>query len=56
MLEKEAAKIARQKSDADERKFAEQNDYRPYQDEQRIKGLVPPDMTSAIPTSLDDSS
>ena len=56
MLEIDAAKVAQQKGNADEKKFAEQmiNDHTKTSTE--LKGLVPPDMTSAIPTSLDNSS
>ena len=56
MLEIEAAKIAQQKGDADEKKFAEQmiTDHTKMSTE--LKGLVPSDMASAIPASLDDSS
>jgi putative membrane protein len=56
MLEIEAAKIAQQMGNADEKKFAEQmiTDHTKTSDE--LKQMVPPEMKSAIPTSLDDSS
>ena len=56
MLEIEAAKVAQQKGDADEKKFAEQMITDHTKTSSELKGLVPPDQTSAIPTSLDDSS
>jgi putative membrane protein len=56
MLEIEAAKIAQQKGDADEKTFAGQMIADHTKTSSELKGLVPPDMTSAIPTSLDDSS
>jgi putative membrane protein len=56
MLEIQAAKIAEQKGNADEKKFAEQmiTDHTKTSDE--LKGMIPADMKSAIPTALDDSS
>ncbi len=56
MLEVDAAKVAQQKGGPDEKKFAEQmiTDHAKTSDE--LKGLVPSDMQSAIPTSLDSSS
>jgi putative membrane protein len=56
MLEIEAAKIAQQKGNADEKKFAEQmiTDHTKTSDE--LKGMVPADMKSAMPARLDDSS
>jgi putative membrane protein len=56
MLEIEAAKIAQQKGDADEKKFAEQMITDHTKTSNELKGMVPTEMTSAIPTSLDDSS
>lgn len=56
MLEIEAAKIAQQKGDADEKKFAEQMITDHTKTSTELKGLVPSDMASAIPASLDDSS
>ena len=56
MLEIEAAKLARQKGDADEKKFAEQMITDHTKTSSELKAMVPSDMTSAIPTSLDDSS
>ena len=56
MLDIEAAKLAQQKGDADEKKFAEQMITDHAKTSSELKGMVPSDMTSAIPTSLDDSS
>src|ERR1700754_176518 len=56
MLEIDAAKIAQQKGDPDEKKFAEQMITDHTKTTTELKGLVPSDMTSVIPTSLDDSS
>ena len=56
MLEIEAAKIAQQKGDADEKKFAEQMIADHTKTSTELKGMVPTEMTPAIPTSLDDSS
>jgi putative membrane protein len=56
MLEIDAAKIAQQKGDPDEKKFAEQMITDHTKTTTELKGLVPPDMTSVIPTSPDDSS
>jgi putative membrane protein len=56
MFEIEAAKLAQQKGDADEKKFAEQMIADHTKTSSELKGMVPSDMTSAIPTSLDDSS
>jgi len=56
MLEIEAAKLALQKGDADEKKFAEQMITDHTKTRSELKGMVPSDMTSAIPTSLDDRS
>jgi putative membrane protein len=56
MLEIDAAKVAQQKGDPDEKKFAEQMITDHTRTGAELKGLVPPGMTSAVPTSLDDSS
>jgi putative membrane protein len=56
MLEIEAAKVAQQKGNADEKKFAEQMITDHTKTSSELKGMVPADMTSAIPASLDDSS
>jgi putative membrane protein len=56
MLEIGAAKIAEQKGNADEKKFAEQMVTDHTKTSTELKGLVPADMKSAIPTELDDSS
>jgi putative membrane protein len=56
MLEIEAAKIAQQKGNADEKKFAEQMITDHTKTSSELKGMVPADMTSTIPASLDDSS
>jgi putative membrane protein len=56
MLEIAAAKIAQEKGNADEKKFAEQMITDHTKTSGELKGLVPSDMQSAIPTSLDDSS
>ena len=56
LLEIEAAKIAQQKGNVDEKKFAEQmiTDHTKTSDE--LKGMLPADMKSAMPAELDDSS
>jgi putative membrane protein len=56
MLEIDAAKVAQQKGNADEKKFAEQMITDHTKTSSELKELVPSDMKSAIPTSLDDSS
>jgi putative membrane protein len=56
MLEIEAAKIAQQKGNADEKKFAEQMITDHTKTSKELKGLVPADETSALPPALDDSS
>src|ERR1700749_440323 len=56
MLEIDAAKIAEQKGNADEKKFAEQMITGHTKTSSELKGMVPAEMTSAIPTALDDSS
>src|SRR6201986_5622102 len=56
MLEIEAAKIAEQKGNADEKKFAEQMVTDHTKTSSELKGLVPADLKTAIPAGLDDSS
>src|ERR1700760_65633 len=56
MLEIEAAKFAQDKGNPDEKKFADQMITDHTRTSRELKGLVPPEMSSAIPTSLDDSS
>ncbi len=56
MLEIEAARIAQQKGNADEKKFAEQMITDHTKTSAELKQLVPAELTPAIPTSLDDSS
>ncbi len=56
MLEIAAAKIAQQKGNADEKKFAEQMIADHTKTSSELKGMVPTELTPAIPTSLDDSS
>jgi putative membrane protein len=56
MLEIDAAKIAQQKGNPEEKKFAEQMITDHTKTSTELKGLVPSDMTSAVPTSLDGSS
>lgn len=56
MLEIEAAKIAQRKGNADEKKFAGQMITDHTKTSSELKGMVPAEMTSAIPPSLDDSS
>src|SRR5262249_13550683 len=56
MLEIDAAKIAQEKGNPDEKKFAEQMISDHTKTSTDLKGLVPSDLTSAVPTSLDDSS
>jgi putative membrane protein len=56
MLEIEAAKVAQQKGNADEKKFAEQMITDHTKTSSELKGMAPAEMTSAIPTALDDSS
>ena len=55
-LEIAAAKIAQQKGDADEKKFAEQMITDHTKTSSELKEMVPTDMKSEIPASLDDSS
>jgi putative membrane protein len=56
MLEIEAAKIAQQKGNAHEKKFAEQMITDHTKTSAELKQMVPAELTPAIPTSLDDSS
>ena len=56
MLEIEAAKLAQQKGNADEKKFAEQMITDHTKTSTELKRAVPPAMQSAIPAALDDSS
>jgi len=56
MLEIDAAKIAQQKGNADEKQFAQQMITDHTKTRSELKGLVPADMKSALPSALDDSS
>src|ERR1700710_2711012 len=56
MLEIEAAKVAQQKGNADEKKFAEQMITDHTKTSSELKGMVSGELTAAIPTALDDSS
>jgi len=56
MLEIEAAKIAQQKGNADEKKFAEQMITDHTKTSTELKGMVSGELTAAIPTALDDAS
>jgi len=56
MLEIDAAKIAQQKGNADEKQFAQQMITDHTKTSSELKGLVPADMRSALPSALDDSS
>jgi putative membrane protein len=56
MLEIEAAKIAQQKGNADEKKFAEAMITDHTKTSSELKGLVSGEMKPAIPNALDDSS
>jgi putative membrane protein len=56
MLEIEAAKIAQQKGNADEKTFAGQMITDHTKTSSELKGMVSGDMSAAIPTALDDSS
>ena len=56
MLEIEAAKIAQQKGNADEKKFAEAMITDHTKTSSELKGLVSGEMKSAIPAALDDAS
>jgi putative membrane protein len=56
MLEIEAAKVAQQKGNANEKKFAEQMITDHTRTSNELKGMMPADMKSALPTNLDGSS
>lgn len=56
MLEIDAAKLAQQKGNADEKQFAQQMITDHTKTSNELKSMVPADMKSAIPTILDDSS
>ncbi|MCA6120320.1 DUF4142 domain-containing protein [Bradyrhizobium sp. WSM 1704] len=56
MLEIEAAKIAQQKGNATEKKFAEQMTTDHTKTSSELKQMVSGEMSSALPTRLDDSS
>jgi putative membrane protein len=56
MLEIEAAKVAQQKGNADEKKFAEQMIIDHTRTSSELKAMASAEITSAVPTSLDDSS
>src|ERR1700748_2850459 len=56
MLEIQAAKIAEQKGDAQEKQFAAQMITDHTKTSTELKSMVPADMKSAIHTGLDDSS
>ncbi|QOZ32872.1 DUF4142 domain-containing protein [Bradyrhizobium sp. CCBAU 53421] len=56
MLEIEAAKIAQQKGNAAEKKFADQMVTDHTKTSTELKGMVTGEMKSALPTGLDDSS
>jgi putative membrane protein len=56
MLEIEAAKIAQQKGNPDEKKFAETMIADHMKTTSELKALIPADMKGAVPASLDDAS
>ena len=56
MLEIEAAKIAQEKGNADEKKFAQQMITDHTKTSGELKGMVRANMESDLPTALDDSS
>jgi len=56
MLEIEAAKIAQQKVDADEKKFAAQMITDHTKTSSELKGMVSGEMKATLPASLDDAS
>jgi putative membrane protein len=56
MLEIEAAKVAQQKGNADEKKFADQMIAGHTKTSTELRDLVPTDMKSAMPTALDENS
>ncbi|MBR1125093.1 DUF4142 domain-containing protein [Bradyrhizobium lablabi] len=55
MTEIEAARIAQQKGNADEKKFAETMITDHTKTSEELKSMVPGEMKAAIPTSLDDA-
>jgi putative membrane protein len=55
MLEIEAAKVAQQKGDADDEKFADMMITDHTKTSTELKGLTPADLKGAIPASLDSS-
>jgi putative membrane protein len=55
MLEIEAAKVAQQKGDADDKKFADMMITDHTKTSTELKGLTPADLKAAMPTSLDSS-
>jgi putative membrane protein len=56
MLEIEAAKVAQQKGNADEKKFAEQMITDHTKTSTELKNMAGGELAAAIPTALDDSS
>lgn len=56
MLEIEAAKIAQQRGNPEEKKFAEQMVSDHTKTSSELKSMVPADLKASIPTALDDSS
>ncbi len=56
MTEIEAAKIAQQKGNAEEKKFAEMMLADHTKTSNEIKAMVPADLKAALPTALDDAS
>ena len=56
MTEIEASKIAEQKGNADEKSFAQQMITDHTKTSSELKGLVPADLKSALPSSLDNAS
>ena len=56
MMEIESSKMAQQKGNAEEKKFAEQMIADHTKTSSELKGIVSGDMKAAIPTALDDAS
>ena len=56
MLEIEAAKIAQQKGNADDKKFAQMMIADHTKTSSELKSMVPSEMQGAVPASLDDSA
>jgi putative membrane protein len=56
MMEIESSKMAQQKGNAEEKKFAEQMIADHTKTSSELKGMVSGDMKAAIPTALDDAS